>query len=189
MTCTSAPPLPFKVPKELYRFVDFLCQNALDDEGILREGGETEEIDAIREAIDTNSPFPENVSNSSIGEAFLSFLESLAEPIIPAKFYRLCIKSVLNRSACENIMEKIPTVHRNCFHYVMSFLRLVLQHGNTNAHSVETLAVICSTFILRPMEAHAKGLTANDEMLEQNARVVFLMHFLKHDYPLKVMLS
>ncbi|KAL9656618.1 hypothetical protein ABK040_002890 [Willaertia magna] len=167
------------IPKELWRMIDLLYHNGMKEEGIFKYRGTSKEVNYIRECLDTGAPFVEPVSNHSVAEALMSFLESLSEPVIPFKFYHMCLHASSNASTCYQLINMLPEVHYNCFHYLMSFLRELLKHKNSL--TLEEVAIIFSRVLIRtPNEnllAHNHESTQYFE--EQKAKAQFIGYFLK----------
>lgn len=61
-----------KIPKELWRIVDYLYKNALEEEDLFLESGDQEEIEAIREALDTGSEFNKIENIHSMAETLVT---------------------------------------------------------------------------------------------------------------------
>jgi phosphatidylinositol-bisphosphatase len=69
------------IPKELWRIVDYIYRNGLGKSNLFG-GGTFEEVEKIREALDTGEEFG-NVTVESMAEIFIKFLESFPQPIYP----------------------------------------------------------------------------------------------------------
>lgn len=77
---------------------------------------------------------------SSVSECLFGFLESLNDPVIPYSHYKLCIDNSLTFDSANKEVNKLPAVHFNTFHYLMSFLREVLRNSDANNLSADQLA-------------------------------------------------
>src|SRR5690606_4218272 len=122
-----------KIPKELWQLVDYLYKYGIRDGGLFQESGDLFETKEVREMIDSGKSLSEfRGSIHSVSECLFSFLESLTEPVIPYQFYASCISACETFSAANQQINKLPPVHYNTFHYIMAFLREVLQNSDAN---------------------------------------------------------
>ncbi|EFC42384.1 phosphatidylinositol polyphosphate 5-phosphatase [Naegleria gruberi] len=173
-----------KIPKELWRLIDLIYHNGMKEEGLFKYSGAAREVHYIRQCLDEGSPLLNPVSNHSIAESLMTFLESLREPVVPFKFYQMCLNASTNSATCHHLISMLPDVHFNTFHYLMSFLREVLKYKKFNSLTLEEVAIIFSRVLLRsPLQEKAHH--THDESLkyyeEQKAKAQFIGHFLKED--------
>jgi len=97
------------------------------------ESGVPEEVDAIRECLDTGIPLDDFTGSAySMGETLIRFLESLVEPVIPFSMYNRCIEASGSFSECKQLLSYLSTVNYNVFFYLMAFLREVLNCSAKN---------------------------------------------------------
>ncbi|KAL0481230.1 inositol polyphosphate 5-phosphatase [Acrasis kona] len=168
-----------QVPECLWRLVDWLYRYGIKEADLFQEAGITEQVHQIRRQLDHHLPFDDNVSVHSVAEAFVGFLESLYDPLIPHRYYRMSIETSSNAGACVHLITKLPKAHFDTFHYVMAFLREVLKHSNENHSSIDTLAIIFSRVILRPPLNYPQ-LQANSNDLR--AKALFVKHFMTQSH-------
>jgi hypothetical protein len=157
-----------RIPKELWRLVDWLFKNALEVEDLFLESGDSYEMDQLREALDTGSELPK-VFSHSVAETLLRLLESLEVPIIPFTFYRNVLE-VQSAAMAKQLVAKLPDIHYNTFFYVISFLRELLTRREKNKLTPESLAVVFSTVLIRP----PKGVKQSDQAHKQQAACIEL---------------
>ncbi|KAL6061671.1 phosphoinositide 5-phosphatase [Balamuthia mandrillaris] len=169
------------IPKELWRMVDYLYQNGMDEEEIFLQAGIPSEMDQIREILDTGASFDGYTGgNHSMAETLVCFLDSLVEPVVPISLYKQCLENSSSYAQCKQLLSYLPSVNYNVFYYIMAFLREVLLHRAKNKVHVEDLAVLFSGVLMR-------GPTrAKQSELEQQKKAEFVTHFLSLDEPLKV---
>jgi len=174
-----------KVPLEIWRLVDYIHQKGMQVEGIFKESGSPAEKLLIRDRLDTGEPFDAELETSStaalsFAEVLLSLLESLSEPVIPYRFYKVCIEASVKEHACHHIVSKIQSVHANTFQYIMSFLRELLKYKDTHLVGVDELSIIFSRVILRPPKTNMYP-RQPPSIHDQKAKVTFIKHFLISD--------
>ncbi len=174
-----------KVPVEIWRLIDYIHQRGMQVEGIFKESGPPAEKLLIRDRLDTGEPFGTELESSStapfsFAEVLLSLLESLVEPIIPYRFYKLCIEASASEHACHHIISKIQPVHSNTFRYLMSFLRELLKYKDVHLVGVDELSIIFSRVLLRPPKDNS-NLRQPPSIHDQKAKVTFIKHFLVSD--------
>jgi len=143
--------LHLRIPKELWRIIDWLYKYSLDQDELFVETGNQDEMALIRECLDKGEELPTRgtISNHSMAETLLRFIESLPDPIIPLKNYREALDSSNNSTNCRNFVNTLPELNRTCFCYIISFLKEVLALRNENKSNPEQLALIFSAVILR----------------------------------------
>mmetsp|Transcript_22262 Transcript_22262/g.33935 ORF Transcript_22262/g.33935 Transcript_22262/m.33935 type:complete len:801 (+) Transcript_22262:85-2487(+) len=131
------------VPKELWRVVDAIYEKGLQTRDIFSHPGILEEVEQIREALDTGSPFG-SFSIHSYVDCFLGFLSSLSTPVVPASLFpSVEINSENIQSISRRFLEDLPPVHYNVFVYVVSFFREVLLIRQHNGLTAVKIARIC----------------------------------------------
>lgn len=91
-----------------------------------------------------------NGSVHSVAETMLSFLTSLAYPVIPYELQRECILACSNYEATLSAISKLSDVHLNTFIYLMKFLREVVDNREKNQCSLEHLC----KFFLKKIHSH-----------------------------------
>ena len=131
------------IPKELWRLVDALYEQGMKSPELFVRGGVADEVNDIRECLDTGAPF-KKFHIGSMAEAFTIFLSNLSSTVIPSA---LCptgeIGSQNIQNAARTILNELPPVHYNVFVYLLAFFRECLQYGNTNHLTPIKLAEIC----------------------------------------------
>lgn len=143
------------VPKELWRLVDALYRRGLTEKDLFIQPGVLTEVEAVREALDTGEELEENVSVHSLTEVLLSFLTSLASPVIPRNLLpSVEIDAQILRPWTRRFLELLPPLNYNIFVYLISFFREVLKYHESNRLNTEKLATICSKTFLPCNELH-----------------------------------
>ncbi|KAJ5073472.1 type 2 inositol 1,4,5-trisphosphate 5-phosphatase [Anaeramoeba ignava] len=163
------------VPKELWRMFDFIYQHGLDIPNIFIEAGDITEIQYIRECLDTGQPFNQDVHPYSVAESILRFFESLQTPLIPSDLYKPAVEHSSSFNDCKRIIRQLPIVHQNVFIYLISFLRELLLHKDSNGTTPERIASAFSQVILR------KPISEKTTMRDSNKKVTFLLNFLQNN--------
>uniref|UniRef100_A0A8D2L6G6 phosphoinositide 5-phosphatase n=1 Tax=Varanus komodoensis TaxID=61221 RepID=A0A8D2L6G6_VARKO len=170
---------PLDIPKELCMMVDHLYRNACQQEDLFQQPGLRTEFERIRDCLDSGMLDTLVASNHSVAEALLLFLESLPEPVI---CYQLYDNSLEGGSACPPhscspsdslVASMLPSSHKNVFHYLIAFLRELLQHSGKNLLDVKTLASIFGGILLRPPPGHPKTGISEKQKAQQ-----FIQQFL-----------
>eukprot|EP01095_Lingulamoeba_sp_RSL-Kostka_P007242 TRINITY_DN2290_c1_g1_i1.p1 TRINITY_DN2290_c1_g1~~TRINITY_DN2290_c1_g1_i1.p1 ORF type:complete len:121 (+),score=25.48 TRINITY_DN2290_c1_g1_i1:422-784(+) len=117
-------------------------------------------------------------------EVLLTFLESLAEPVIPFSLYQRCIEASGQYSECKQLLISLNTVNYNVFYYLMSFLREVLTFKDKNLLTPEKLGVVFANVLIRP--PLSKSINYSESLIKKKAKVDFILHFLLSDCELMV---
>uniref|UniRef100_A0A8D2L759 phosphoinositide 5-phosphatase n=1 Tax=Varanus komodoensis TaxID=61221 RepID=A0A8D2L759_VARKO len=165
---------PLDIPKELCMMVDHLYRNACQQEDLFQQPGLRTEFERIRDCLDSGMLDTLVASNHSVAEALLLFLESLPEPVICYQLYDNsleCADNTLSHSF--QVASMLPSSHKNVFHYLIAFLRELLQHSGKNLLDVKTLASIFGGILLRPPPGHPKTGISEKQKAQQ-----FIQQFL-----------
>ncbi|CAD7684198.1 unnamed protein product [Nyctereutes procyonoides] len=147
---------PLGIPKELWMMVDYLYQNAVQQEDLFQQPGLRSEFEHIRDCLDTGMIETLSASNHSVAEALLLFLESLPEPVICFSTYHNCLECSGNYTASKQVISTLPTFHQNVFNYLMAFLRELLKKSAKNHLDENILASIFGSLLLRNPAGHQK---------------------------------
>lgn len=131
------------IPKELWRVVDAIYEKGLQQPDLFATPGHPEEVKLIREALDTNGPFPQASIHSYV-ECFLQFLSSLSVPVVPSSLLPTVeINSENIQSMARKLLEDLPPIHYNVFIYIISFFRELLLYREHNHLTAAALSRIC----------------------------------------------
>lgn len=177
--------LPFEIPKEIWLLVDHLYSKGMTQEDLFQQPGLHNEIQQIRENLDTGN-WELNVSVHSVAEALLLFLEALAEPVIPYSSYHTCLECSNNFAQCKQVLSHIPKVHKNVFRYIIDFLKELLCYSSANKLDPKMLATIFSGVLLK----QPPGEVPNNQsvykkishQLIERKKATFIYHFLMNDF-------
>eukprot|EP00761_Pharyngomonas_kirbyi_P006150 gb/GECH01006156.1/.p1 GENE.gb/GECH01006156.1/~~gb/GECH01006156.1/.p1 ORF type:complete len:1033 (+),score=299.96 gb/GECH01006156.1/:1-3099(+) len=163
-----------KLPKEVWRLVDYIYRHGMEEEGLFQEEGNFEEVQDIVERLDTGASLSDYTGSvHSVAGALIRFFDSLEEPVIPFAMYRRCIDCTSPAQA-KHIINQLPPVHFNTFQYTMAFLRELLLHADKSGLSIDYLAMAFSQVLLRPAVK-----SEDSELSEKAARARFVIFFLK----------
>jgi len=155
---TSAGGPALSVPKELWRLIDALYRRGLTEKDLFILPGTPGEVQAVREALDTGDEMDEKASVHSLTEVLLTFLTSLATPVVPGRLLPTIEIDAQNlRPWTRRFLEQLPPVNYNVFVYLISFFREVLKHHESNRLNTDKLATICCKTLLAGNEVSWGG--------------------------------
>ncbi|XP_055887832.1 inositol polyphosphate 5-phosphatase OCRL-like [Biomphalaria glabrata] len=185
----------YMVPKEIWKMVDFLHKYAMNKDELFQQPGRNSEIQFIRDCLDTGRPehIPDSLSVHSVAEAFLMFLESLPQPVIPYEFYTKCLSTSNNLLLSKQLVTSLPGCHKNTFLYICAFLRELLKHSDKNGLDIKFLCSFFGEVMLRPQTplfttASAKEAVVKErrsKLREEDAKkAAFMYHFLSNEIEL-----
>jgi len=163
------------VPKELWRTIDAIYEKGLHEPDMFVEPGLADEVNQIRECLDTGAPFgPFRVH--SYAEAFVELLSSLSSPIVPQTLFPAVeIDSQNIQSSARRFLEELPPVHYNVFVYVISFFREALLYRDRNKLSAAKVARICCSCM-----APGTGLdNSNGSLQRRTGMQLIMLHLLE----------
>lgn len=162
------------LPKELWQLTDYLYHHGLKEPGLfLTDSTNPEDVEFVRRCLDESISL-ETFAGSvhSVAETLLLLLTHLPQSVIPQTIFDRCIIYSDSAASCFDIVKQLPPVYYNVFHYIMSFLRAILE--NQPAIHPEDLAIVFAHILLRPNSPkHAKN-----PDFEIPRRSQFLIHFL-----------
>ena len=163
------------VPKELWRLIDAINHKGIQTPGLFVESGLEDEVNKIRECLDTETPFGQ-FRIHSYTEALMAFLSSMSSPIVPNRMFPSVEIDAQNiQSMARRFLEDLTPIHYNTFVYIISFFRQVLSHRNQNGLSAAKAARICCRCL-----APGHGLDNSAESLKKrNGVQLLMMHFLQ----------
>ena len=97
-------------------------------------------MDACREALDTNAPFPAGLSPHVYARCLLGLLRSLAQPVVVnVSLPSAGLEGEALSSWCTGFLQTLPPLHHNVFVYVVSFLRQLLSASSANGSTPDVL--------------------------------------------------
>lgn len=148
---------PLEIPKELWLMIDYLYKNAMEQEDLFQQPGIRPHFETIRDYLDSGKTDKLNtITNHSVAEALLLFLESLPEPVICYSAYYNCLECSGNYTASKQVISTLPEVHRNVFNYLMSFLQELLRKSTKNHLDENILASLFGSLLLRNPAGHQR---------------------------------
>ncbi|XP_074658633.1 inositol polyphosphate 5-phosphatase OCRL-like isoform X2 [Tubulanus polymorphus] len=175
------------IPKEIWRLVDHIYNNGMQEEDLYQQPGLHSEIQKIRDSLDTGLPEVIPGSIHSISEALLVLLDSLSEPVIPYNYYQKCLDHCTNYPITRQLISVLPPIHRNVFRYICAFLRKLLEFTMYNNLDVHCLASLFGAVILRaPLESRKQlRVTASANRMKthesEKKKTTFMSNFLIND--------
>jgi len=166
------------IPKELWRVIDYILKYGMREESLFQESGNVVELQQLREKLDTGESFSEFTGSiHSMVECLMTLLESLPESVIPSRYYKKIIENAVNKAKLDELLDTLPPVHYNCFHYVMAFLRELLLNSDANKLTPDTIANGFSQLIL----PSPQNLEPEKFEYDAKAKLLFLKLYLIED--------
>jgi phosphatidylinositol-bisphosphatase len=164
------------VPKELWRLIDAIYQKGINTPGLFVESGLRQEVQQIRECLDTEAPFGQ-FRIHSYTEALVAFLSSLSSPIVPTRMFPTVeVDAQSIQSLARRFLEDLTPIHYNSFVYIISFFRQVLSAQQANGLGAAKVARICGR-CLAP--GHGLDDSSAESLKKRNGVNLLLLHFLE----------
>ena len=169
------------IPKELFFMCDHIVKYGLREEGLFQVQGTTDQIRSCRELLDNGLSLSKHFTGSihSVCSCLIQFFESLVEPIIPGKLYRILIENSFNGDAIRHLIDTdLAPSHFNTWNYILNFLREVLLNSDANGLTPDSLAQGFADVLVRspkymPMETKKKHL---------KGKIIIIKHFFTKEY-------
>ena len=166
------------VPKELWRIIDAIYEQGLDERELFSTPGIPEDVYQIRECLDTGASFG-SFSVHSMAEVLISFLSNLSTPIVLASLFpTLDIDAQNIQSFARKFLEDMPPIQYNVFIYIISFFREVLLHRQSNKLSPAKIARICCNCLVSSSQGNAEESASSLHQRRGNMHQIML-HFLE----------
>lgn len=168
----------FCIPKELFRLVDAINQKGLNTAHLFSIAGHANEMDVIRECLDTGDAFDPNCSIHSYTDVLISFLGNLSHTIVPPRlFTTLEIDEQNLQFYTRKFLDELPPIHYNVFVYITSFFRECLIRQKEHNLLPAKLARICCNCLVEG----ASRLNDDSSKSVQRRRGMedIMMHFLE----------
>jgi inositol polyphosphate 5-phosphatase INPP5B/F len=166
------------VPKELWRMLDAIYEKGLSTPHLFVETGIPEEIQQIRESLDTGGQFQQQFSIHSYAEVLTTFLASLATPVIPPQLAPAMEIDEQNIQMCaRRLLEELPPIHYNVFVYMISFFREVLSVNDRNLLTSTKVARIATSCLLSIGSSDNDN--SNAAVQKRTAMTLILVHLLE----------
>ncbi|KAF8152980.1 DNase I-like protein [Crassisporium funariophilum] len=134
-------------PREIMRLVNWMMTSTANTDGMFLTLAPEETVHVIRECLDTGNefPFPPDTSDPEIPLAFavtlLRFLDSLADPIIPASLHPQCLQTS-NRDEAFELLDDLPPGSVNVWISVTAFLHFICHASEKQDHAALVADVI-----------------------------------------------
>ncbi|KAG2374978.1 hypothetical protein C9374_010352 [Naegleria lovaniensis] len=169
------------IPKELFFMCDHIVKYGLREEGLFQVQGTSDQVRACRELLDHGMSLSKHFTGNihSVCTCLIQFFESLIEPIIPGKLYRLLMENYLNGDVCRYLIDSnLSSTHYNVWHYIMNFLREVLMNSDANGLTIDSLAQGFADVLVRS----PKYLTPEVKKKHLKGKIVVIKHFFTKEY-------
>lgn len=144
----GVPVKPLNVPKELWRIVDHIYRAGLNEEGLFVQHGQRDEIEQIKECLDTGTAFP-CISVHSMAECLLIFLQSLHTPVLSLDFLDTNSQTHNLGLEADQALNTMTPSQYNTFTYLTCFMREVLKSSENNKISLASMVVLFSSCIMQ----------------------------------------
>ncbi|RNF25379.1 putative inositol/phosphatidylinositol phosphatase [Trypanosoma conorhini] len=129
-----------QLPKELWFLSEAIYERGARQPDLFTENGSAETCTAVMRHLDTRcEPLPAEFDIQSVATCFITFLQSLQEPVVPFALYAAAIAAgkAGGRTPLVFVQQQLPPPHANVWIYVCALL----------------------AFLLRPVNARSNGLT------------------------------
>ena len=147
----------------------------MDTPGLFITTGNAQEIERIRECLDSGTEFPK-FSVHSMAEGLIRFLVSLADPIFPSGLCAQFSEGMNLTTWCMQALTQLTPAHYNAFIYMASFLREVLKHSDKNELTPNQLVLVFSRCLMHA--APLQELSASGQAKDKPKSWAILSHFL-----------
>ncbi|XP_060777929.1 active breakpoint cluster region-related protein isoform X2 [Neoarius graeffei] len=148
------------VPHIVRSCVDEVERRGLEEEGIYRISGASNEIQALKHAFNTNyweaMNKVRNVDVNVVSGTLKLYLRELPEPLIPAAHFQSLSKAMdltdpnLRASTMLSELQSFPDVNRNTLLFLLRHLKWVAQKEELNKMSLSNLATVFGPTLMRP---------------------------------------
>jgi phosphatidylinositol-bisphosphatase len=163
------------VPKELWRIVDAIYEKGLHEKELFSISGYVEEIQRIRECLDTGEAFGD-FRIHSMADVLISFLSSFSAAVVPPNLLPgLEIDAQNLQGNARTFLEGLPPIHYNVFVYIISFFRECLLYQQSNQLTGAKLARICVSCLVTGNQSQE----SRQATQRQKSMFLLMIHFLE----------
>ncbi|MCI4377286.1 hypothetical protein PGIGA_G00201950 [Pangasianodon gigas] len=148
------------VPHIVRACVDEVERRGMEEEGIYRLSGASNEIQALKHAFNTNyweaMSKVRNVDVNVVSGTLKLYLRQLPEPLIPAAYFQSLSKAMdltdpkLRENTLMSELQSFPDVNRNTFLFLLHHLKRVAEKEELNKMSLSNLATVFGPTLMRP---------------------------------------
>jgi hypothetical protein len=176
------------LPTFFINCVNFLEEHALDEEGILRIHGRTQDTNAINaflssSANDKRSTSLGQVDPHAVATLLKSYLNQ-GPPLLPMEQYSTFVQIGSKKEAngevllyLREVIAGIPLTHQRVLHRVLIFIDNVQQHSGKNKMDAKALSIIFNPLLLRAASDVSPAL-----ILSQTQSCINFVHLLITNY-------
>jgi len=169
------------IPKELFFMCDYIVKYGMREDGLFQVQGTIDQVRECREFLDMGQSLSKHFSGSihSVCTCLIQFFESLHQPLIPGKLYRVLLDNYLDGDMCRDLINrKLSATHYNVWHYMMNFLREVLMNADANGLTPDSLSQGFAAVLVRSPKNMPK------EMAKKHlkGKMQVIKHFLTKEY-------
>ncbi|ESL08743.1 inositol-1,4,5-trisphosphate 5-phosphatase [Trypanosoma rangeli SC58] len=128
-----------QLPKELWFLSEAIYERGARQPDLFTENGSAEVCTAIMRHLDTRcEPLPAEFDIQSVATCFITFLQSLQEPVVPFALYAAAIAAgkAGGRTPLVFVQQQLPPQHANVWIYVCALLAFLLRPVNTRGNEL-----------------------------------------------------
>ncbi|KAI4897053.1 hypothetical protein NFI96_011402 [Prochilodus magdalenae] len=175
------------VPHIVRSCVEEIERRGLEEEGIYRISGASTEIQALKQAFDTNywdaMSKVRSVDVNAVSGTLKLYLRELPEPLIPTDHFQSLSKALdltdpyLRAEIMLSELQAFPDVNRNTLLFLLHHLKRVAKKEEQNKMSLSNLATVFGPSLLRPPVAslNHRGPTVDiSQEVEVQVHVIYL---------------
>jgi hypothetical protein len=147
------------------------------------ELGNPQLCDTIVEMLDKKEKLAFDLSYSpeciaiTIAQVTLMFFDALPDPLLPSDQYDQFIKASYDRSACFELINKLPALNRFIFQsFVLNYLKKHCEFCDLEGKNLSYLCRIISSVLIKPKET--TKLTKDEELRDLRHKARFIKQFL-----------
>ncbi|KEG10738.1 putative inositol phosphatidylinositol phosphatase [Trypanosoma grayi] len=142
-----------QLPKELWFLCEAIYARGAREPNLFTENSSTETCAAIMHRLDTCcEPLPDDYDVQCIATCFITFLQSLQEPVVPFALYGAALAAgrAKGKAPLMFVQQQLPPLHANVWIYVCALLNFLLRPVNARSNELTPrfLAKLFSTVML-----------------------------------------
>lgn len=172
-------PLKSSAPRLLCDCVAYIEAHGLSTEGIFRVPGQQDVVDSMRAAYEKdenrNVLAEMKCESHDVATLFKTYFRMLPQPLLPVSHYDLLMDAVRTEHASKEelvkavmeVAQDIPTPQRECFGFIIHFLKQVAANAEVNKMTPANLATCFAPSLLRAPE----GASAQQALMDMSAAI------------------
>eukprot|EP00026_Physarum_polycephalum_P001139 Phypoly_transcript_01140.p1 GENE.Phypoly_transcript_01140~~Phypoly_transcript_01140.p1 ORF type:complete len:1157 (+),score=266.27 Phypoly_transcript_01140:117-3587(+) len=171
------------IPSFFENCMEFILANAIDEEGIFRLSGSTNDIEKMRVKVDQGLELAfYGIPYHNVSGLFKLFMRSLPAPIVPYDLYGLVLGAAKMEPRSEKVritkavLEKLPPYNKYILQYLIHSLAKITQHVAKNKMTPYNLSIVFGPHCLKKRESDPVAELTDSKVVYESMQLMIEEH-------------